>query len=108
MALQSVKNYVYVIVSGLVIVAGVLLILLQWGNTTHNFSLYGKTSSVNPALLMLCPAGGGVVLWYLGKLFLAGGAGIWQRRREKRKLEKMAERAAGAAKANDGAGAKGP
>ncbi len=64
---KSLKGYVMVVFSGLVVLAAVLLIVLQWGNTSA-FSAYGKNygdnapGGINTALLMLGSAAGGIVL----------------------------------------------
>jgi len=92
MGLRNAGNYIYVVVSGLVILACVLLVALNWANSTADFSLYGKTFTDNPvnlSLLMLFSAIGGIVLYFLGKLFLKGSFGIMRVRREKKKLTKL-------------------
>jgi len=93
--LKQAKNYILAVLGGLVLLAGVLLILLQWGNETENFSLYGRsmTDGVNLALLMGGSAVGGVVLWFMLRMFLASTMGIWRSRRNAQKLQKMADKA---------------
>lgn len=71
---KLIKGCTLTVISGLVIVAAGILVILQWGNNA-NFSLYGKNlegeNAVNTAILILCSAGGGVVivvmLWMLLK-----------------------------------------
>jgi hypothetical protein len=84
MSVKRVKGTVLVVVSGAVILAAGLLIVLQWGNPAE-FSLYGKnysirvqedgktaTEGVNTGLLMLCSAAGGVLLLWMTKVLLRG------------------------------------
>lgn len=67
-----VKGYVLTIVSGLLIAAAAVLVVLQWGNAA-NFSLYGKNiANANTALLMLASAAGGITMVWLAKMLLAG------------------------------------
>ena len=92
MSMSKAKNVFYVVVGGLVSIAAFILIALQWGNTTDTFSLYGRTTTVNLALLMLASAIGGVIVWFCVKLLLTGSMGIWRYRRQQAKLDRMAER----------------
>jgi len=71
MKLTLLKGYVQVIVSGVVILAAVLLVALQWGNVS-SFSLYGQNRQVNTFYLMLFSAIGGVVLYFLVKVLFHG------------------------------------
>ena len=82
MNFRTFKAYVVVILSGLVILAAVLLIVLQWGNAAE-FSAYGKnididktegrtTGGVNTALLMLFSMIGGLLLFVLCRWFIGG------------------------------------
>jgi hypothetical protein len=75
MKLAALKLYVQVIFSGLVLLAGLVLLVLQWGNQAA-FSLYGSNRQVNTLLLMLCSAVGGVVAWRLMKVLWRGAIGI--------------------------------
>lgn len=93
MNVQSVKGYVLVILSGLVILAAALLVILQWGNPAE-FSLYGKnysiskqedggaTGGVNTALLMLCSAAGGLLLFWTAKVMIRGIGALRRGRKE--------------------------
>ena len=83
MGFQNVKSYVLTILSGIVLLAGVLLVILQWGNVS-DFSLYGKNVRVNTALLMVASVAGGAVLWWMIKWLIAGVSAI--RKARKRKL----------------------
>lgn len=71
MTIGTFKGYVLVILGGLVVVAVAVLVALQWGNTT-TVTMYGPPIKVNTALLMLCSAGGGVLVMWVSELFLHG------------------------------------
>ena len=82
MSKESVKGYLLVIPSGLVLLAAVVLVILQWGN--HGaFSAYGRNMTVNVAVLMLLSALGGIVVVALGKVFWVGAMAL----RRSRKIE---------------------
>ena len=66
------KGYFLVIFSGLVILAAVILVVLEWDREAK-FSIYGSDPvDVNTALLMLASGAGGIVLLYLVKLMFRG------------------------------------
>lgn len=94
MPISITKNYLKVIVGGLISLAAIILIALQWGNETGNFSLYGKVMTVNLAVLMLLTAIGGAVVWVTLRWLATGTMGIWRYRRQQQKFEKMAEKKA--------------
>lgn len=80
MTFTTFKGYVLVILSGLLILAGALIIALQW-NSVSQFSQFrppvviidGKMQGgINTAVLMLLSAAGGVVFVLLCKVFLYG------------------------------------
>ena len=73
--LLALKFYVRVIFSGLVLLAGVVLLVLQWGNHAA-FSFYGTNKQVNTLLLILCSAVGGLVAWWLIKMLWRGAVGL--------------------------------
>ena len=75
MKLAAVKLYAMVISSGLVLLAALLLLLLQWGNAA-TLTLYGPSKNVNTLLLMLLSAVGGVAIWSFLKLFWRGAVGL--------------------------------
>ena len=80
MRLTIVKAYLQAILGGLVILAVVVLVLLQWGNTGA-FSFYGKNiEDANTALLVLASAAGGLAMWWIVKWF-AGGVRVLVRSR---------------------------
>ena len=82
MNLRTLKGYFLVIASGLVLLAGGLLVVLQWGHVSA-FSLYGYPyeilvlegrirGGVNTALLMVASAVGGVLVVLLVRMFISG------------------------------------
>ena len=89
MGLRNAGNYIYVVVSGLAILAAVLLVAMNSGNTTASFHFFTTSITVNLSLLMLFSAIGGVVLYFAAKFFLKGSLGIFRARREKTKLTKL-------------------
>ena len=85
MNLNLLKGYVLIVLSGLVILAAVVLVALQWGNR-GNFSLYGKNiPDANTAVVVLASAAGGVVLLFLPMLLARGISALRMGRREQRR-----------------------
>lgn len=84
MNLNIFKGYVLIVLSGLVILAAVVLVALQWGNR-GNFSLYGKNiPDASTAVVVLASAAGGVVLLSLAKVMARGISALRKGRREQR------------------------
>lgn len=76
------KGCVLVVFSGLIILAGVLLAALQWGNT-GNFSLYGKNiPDARMWLVMVCSAAGGILLVLMVRVLIRGIAALRRGRRD--------------------------
>ncbi len=71
MNLELIKGYVLVIVSGLVLLAAGLLIILQWGNFT-DVTMYGPVVKVNTGLLMIASAVGGIAIGFLVRAMVYG------------------------------------
>lgn len=71
MKLDNVKAYSMVLSSGLVILAAVILVALQWGNQT-DVTMYGPSVEVNTALLMVCSGVGGVLFLLVAILMYRG------------------------------------
>ena len=77
-----VKAYLQAILGGLIILAVVVLVLLQWGNTGA-FSFYGKNiRNANTALLVLASAAGGLAMWWIVKWFADGVRVLVRSRRQ--------------------------
>ena len=81
MKFSTFKGYVLVIVSGLVVLAALLLVVLQWGNTSV-FSLYGKNVEANTGLLVILSAVGGVVVMFMTKALFHGALILRKARRK--------------------------
>lgn len=75
------KGYFLMISSGLVLIAALVLLILQWGNSA-TITLYGPAKSVNTLLLMVLSAVGGVVAVFLGKALLRGVIALRKGRQE--------------------------
>ena len=71
MNVKSFNGYVLIVLSLVVIVAGAVLIALQWGNTA-NVSWYGQNCQFKTATVVLCSLVGGVVLLWMFKLLFRG------------------------------------
>jgi hypothetical protein len=69
------RFYLMIAVSGLILLAGVVLVVLQWDKNVL-FSLYGKSMNPPTWLLMLTSAAGGVVAWALIKVLWRGIVGL--------------------------------
>ena len=67
----SIKGYVAVILSGLVILAAAVLVLFQWGNFC-DISLYGKNTKYNTGMTMLLSAVGGLLIYHLTRMLIWG------------------------------------
>lgn len=88
------KAYVAIVTSGLVLLAAAILVILQWGNKTV-FSLFGKNygtntdaqAGLNTALVILCSAVGGLVIWHLARALIWGVRALHRVRKEERKRE---------------------
>ena len=81
MNFNTIKGYVFIIFSSLVLVTAIFLTILQ-GGLTSKFSVFGKPSEdVNTGLLMLFSAVGGIIV-YLCLHLLFSGIGAARRGRE--------------------------
>jgi len=65
------KGWFILILTGLVIIAAVVLVALQWWKTA-DLTLYGKDVTSTTLVLMLLSAVGGVVMVWLAKAFFYG------------------------------------
>jgi len=79
MKYQIIKGYLQVVLSGLVLLAVVVLAVLQWGNDSA-FSFYGQNRRVNTALLMVCSAAGGLAAVWMCKLLYRGAVTLYKTR----------------------------
>lgn len=75
MKLAAVRFYVMIAVSGVILLAGLVLLVLQWGNDAK-FSLYGKNTYPPTWLLMLASAVAGLVAWSLIRVLWRGVVGL--------------------------------
>lgn len=76
------KGYFLMVSSGLVLVAALVLLILQWGNHTQ-LSLYGKNiEQASTLLLMVLSAIGGLVMLFLAKILLRGLVALKKGRQE--------------------------
>lgn len=88
MKMAALRLYVRVVVSGILLLAAVVLLILQWGNYT-DVTLYGPSRPVNTLLLMLCSAVGGVVAWALLKTLWHGVRGLRRLRRAEQTVDEL-------------------
>lgn len=86
MKIQTLKSYFVLALTGVVILAAMVLVVLQWGNSAP-FSFYGKNypnesaGGVPLILLMLaCLVAGPILLW-LGRAMFAAALDIHKSRR---------------------------
>ena len=76
-------GYVWAGMAGLLLVAAIILLVLQWGNSA-SLTVYGPMIQVNTAVLMLLSAAGGVVLVALLRALWGAIRTIRSGRREER------------------------
>jgi len=63
MGLRTIRSYLGLAVGGLIVVAAIVFVSLQWAGTTE-ISAFGPAVPINTlVLVLLCAAGGVVVLW---------------------------------------------
>jgi len=79
MKYEIVKGYLQVTLSGLVLLAAVVLVVLQWGNASA-FSFFGQNRSVNTAMLMVCCAVGGLLAVWMCRLLYRGVVTLYRNR----------------------------
>lgn len=91
MNFRMIKGYILVVLSGLLLLTGVLLVVLQWGRVC-GFSLFGYPyeivlvdgkvqGGVNTLLLMVSSAVGGVLFLFLCRVFVSGVRSLRKARR---------------------------
>ncbi|MGC9455324.1 MAG: hypothetical protein ACP5HU_10735 [Phycisphaerae bacterium] len=93
MSYRTVQGYILIVVTGALLLAAGILIVLQWGNHAE-FSFYGKNYSirtieggqvdggVNTAVLILLSAAGGILMWWCVKLLFRSARGVRRSRRD--------------------------
>jgi hypothetical protein len=82
MSVERIKGYLLTVVGGLPVLAAVVLVTLQWGNSAE-ISFFGKIVPVNIALLMALSALCGVVFVWLVKIFYSGMSALHRTRKPK-------------------------
>jgi uncharacterized integral membrane protein len=85
MLLKKINGYILTVISGLVLLAGALLLALQWGNSSQ-LSLYGKNTDVNTGLIVACSAIAG---WLTPKIFRVMFIGIGKIRKVRKEYKKL-------------------
>ena len=86
MNLKTINGYILTIVSGLVLLAGVLFLALQWDNKA-DYSLYGKNiNDANTGLIIICSAIAG---WLVPKVFRVMFKGIAKIRKVRKEYNKL-------------------
>ena len=93
--MKTFKAYVYVIVSGLVLLAAAVFLALQWDlrRTRSTFSAYGPDRTVPTVYLVVGSAVGGIVVYWMCRLMVRGARVLWDQRREKRQIRSEVRRA---------------
>lgn len=99
MSTHTFKGYLLTILCGLVLLAAVIFIILQWG-VTATYSLYGKPMTAQTVWLVLAAVIAGPILLWICRLFFRGVGILYRSRRaearERRQLEQIADRASAA------------
>ncbi len=97
MSYKTAQGYVLVVLTGAILLAATVLIVLQWDNSSE-FNLFGRSytvhlvendivGGVNTALLILGSAAGGVILWWCLKVLFRSVRVISRGRREAKSRE---------------------
>jgi uncharacterized integral membrane protein len=85
MLLKKINGYVLTVASGLVLLAGALLLALQWGNDCQ-FTLYGPRPTLNTAVIVICSMIAGWLTPHIFRIMLKGIGKIRKVRKEYKKL----------------------
>ena len=83
--METIRAYLYVIVSGVGLLTAVVFTALQWGNRS-TFSAFGPNVTVRTIYLVAASAVGGVVFYGLCRLMVQGTRVLWKRRREQARI----------------------
>jgi len=78
--MENFKGYVYTIFSGLVLLAALIFVALQWGNKS-SITAFGPLVETRTIWLVLASAAGGVVAFRLIRLLARGVRILWKVRR---------------------------
>jgi hypothetical protein len=89
--MAKLKAYVFVVLSGVVLLAAAIFVALQWGGQS-TFSAFGPDITVRTIYLVLGAAAGGVVLHWMLWLMVRGVWILWKLRRRERRAEAHARR----------------
>jgi uncharacterized integral membrane protein len=85
MFLKRINGYILAISAGLVLLAGALLLALQWGNSGA-FSLFGKNMGVKMGVAL---AGAAVAGWLTPKVFRIMLKGVRKIRKVRKEYKKL-------------------
>lgn len=85
MLIKKINGYILTVGAGLLLLAGALLLVLQWGNDC-TFSFYGKNVNLNTGLVILCSAIAG---WLTPKVFRVMLRGIRKIRKVRKEYKKL-------------------
>ena len=90
--MDSFKGYVYVVFSSAVMLAATVFTALQWGGQS-TFSAYGPDVTTRTIWLVLGSAGGGVVVYGMGRIMIRGVRILWKLRRARQQVRSELRRA---------------
>jgi len=88
-----IRKYIAVVFSGLVLVAALIFLVMNIGDThtCNNLNIYNRTlTNVNIDKVMVLSAVAGVILWIFVKMFARNSWGIFRERRKQKQEEKRA------------------
>lgn len=84
-----IKGYFYLILSGLILIAGGVLVGLQWAMRTP-FTVYGKhIEQASTLLIMVCCIAGGLILPLLFRLLFRGMGALREAARAQAREDKL-------------------
>jgi len=85
MLIKKINGYILAIAAGLVLLAGAVLVVLQW-SVHAKFLFYGKPMQVNTSLLIICSLIAG---WLTPKIFRIMLRGIRKIRKVRKEYKKL-------------------
>jgi len=83
--MSSFKGYVYVVISGIALLAAAVFLALQWdiAKLTAGFSVYGSPREGVPTIyVMLGSAVGGLLVYWMCRMMVRGVRILWKVRGE--------------------------